>query len=328
MQLSPQQREALKFYDERYIPIFNQPLLAKRPVRLADHGALSPRTCRFCGLATPEVKFRSVAHAVPEFLGNKALISMNECDACNSFLAEQYEDHLSKWFGPGRTASQIKGKGGVPTYKADNVRMEVAESGLQISVVADSLDDVIKTDGPFELKLPVATPTQPYIPLHAAKALIKIACSCCPLSELHECRPAIDWLMGRMKATMSSLPILFSFKPGPNPYRVGMVMLLRRKKAEDLPFLWCIVATSNYRFQFFVPFCPSDNWMLKTKTVQITCPHFPVPFDENFQHGPTGFGLLDWAGTEPIVRQQDVIFHVERAEQVDLKKPSNTPETK
>ena len=248
---------------------------------------------------------------MPEFLGNKSLVSRNECDACNQLLAKKYEDDLAKWFGPLRTVSQIRGKSGVPTYKNKNMRIEMGDKGLEIGIVAEDLESHLKFDGPFTFTLPVPASTQPFVPINAAKALIKIACSLCPPELLSECKPAIDWLMGRARAKMSMFPVLFAFTPGPMPYGDGRVLLLQRKSGANFPFLWCVVATANYRFQFFLPFCPSDAWMMKEKSVQLSLRHFPDVFGDEWQHGKTRFGTFDWSGTEPVVKEQSFSFHVE-----------------
>lgn len=250
MNLSKTQKQALAFYDQHYKPVFDSSLREERPVKLADHEDASARICRFCGKGKPDVTFKSVAHAAPEFLGNKSLISMNECDICNQTLAKRYEDDLSKWFGPMRTVSQIRGKSGVPTYKNNDMRIEMGASGLEIGVVAEALESHLEFDGPFTFTLPVPAKSQPFTPINAAKALIKIACSLCPPDLLGECTPAIDWLMGRARASMSMYPVLFAFTPGPMPYKDGKVLLLQRKSADKFPSIWCIVATANYRFQF------------------------------------------------------------------------------
>lgn len=50
--------------------------------------------CRFCGQADAR-KFRKVAHALPESLSNKWLVSLDECDDCNAMFS-RYEDALAK----------------------------------------------------------------------------------------------------------------------------------------------------------------------------------------------------------------------------------------
>src|SRR5271155_817686 len=76
-----------------------------------------PRTCRFCGKGAPEVKFRKVAHAIPEALGNKSIQSAYECDTCNEFFGKGIENHLGNWSKPMRTFARIRGNSSVPTLK-------------------------------------------------------------------------------------------------------------------------------------------------------------------------------------------------------------------
>lgn len=319
MRFSPRQLDAIAHYQERYDIIVDYPLVADRPIRLSDTTDGAARRCRFCGRTTPEASFRSTAHAVPELLGNKSLVSMNECDECNTFLADRYEDHLAKWFGPMRTISQIAGKSGVPTYKdkdsdqGGRIRIEMGDGGLHFTIVDADLMAQLSKDGPVAFTLPVDTPSQPYIPIRAAMALVKIACSLCPASELPQCDPAIAWLMGRLSARISMFPVLYAFTPGPNPYATGKVMLLRRKVDEPIPYLWGIVATANYRFQFFVPFCPKDGWLKNGAESKFTSRQFPVPFGEDWPYGATEYGLFDWAGDEPVVKKPVVTLNVDRA---------------
>jgi phage FluMu protein Com len=318
MNLSKEQKEGVAFYDAHYRVVFDSSLNAGRQVKLIDPEGEAGRVCRFCGLGKPQVSFGTVAHAVPEFLGNKTLISLNECDACNQLLAKNYEDDLAKWCGPMRTVSQIRGKSGVPTYKNKDMRIEFGSKGLEIGVVTEDLESHLKFDGQFTFTPPVAATTQPFVPINAAKALIKIACSLCPPKLLGECKPAIDWLVGRARAKMSMFPVLFAFTPGVMPYGNGRVLLLQRKSDDKFPLIWCIVATANYRFQFFVPFCLSDAWMMKEKSVQLTFHHFPDGFGDAWLHGKTRFEIFDWSGTEPVVREQSFSFHVESVKESEI----------
>ena len=44
------------------------------------------RTCRFCGKAFGQTRFRENAHLIPDSIGNKDLFSDFECDHCNRFF--------------------------------------------------------------------------------------------------------------------------------------------------------------------------------------------------------------------------------------------------
>ena len=318
MSHTKQQKKAIDFYNKHYTPVFVSDLLSGNAIQLADHANDEVRMCRFCGLGEPDVTFRKIAHAIPEFLGNKIITSQNECDSCNKKLADEYEDHLAKWFGPLRAVSQIKGKNGVPTYASKDIRIEGSDQGLKMGIVTEDIESLLKSEGPFVFKVPVPTPAQQYVPIRAAKALLKTVCSICPADLLIEVQPTIDWLMSRRNARMSMFPVLFAFTPGPNPYADGKVLLLRRKSDADLPYIWCVLATANYRFQFFVPFCPKDKWMAPGKDLNITMRNFPDLFGDTWPHGKTKFSILDWSGEEPVVREQSLSFHVESAEEVEI----------
>jgi len=49
--------------------------------------------CRFCGTTAPSL-FRKVAHTFPEALGNKRVVSMDECGGCNATFS-LHEDALA-----------------------------------------------------------------------------------------------------------------------------------------------------------------------------------------------------------------------------------------
>jgi len=70
-----------------------------------------------------------------------------------------------------------------------------------------------------------------YVPLEAAKALVKSACSVCPKKELGQCRAAIDWVRGRREEGFTAFPVGFTFTRGVEGLgdKVSHIILLRRK---------------------------------------------------------------------------------------------------
>jgi hypothetical protein len=65
--------------------------------------------CRYCSGRDPKT-FRKIAHTIPEALGNKWIISADECDACNAAFS-LYEDALSNSVSPLLTLGGTVGKG-------------------------------------------------------------------------------------------------------------------------------------------------------------------------------------------------------------------------
>ncbi|MBA4026891.1 MAG: hypothetical protein C0473_01480 [Cyanobacteria bacterium DS3.002] len=78
--------------------------------RLAE----KPSWCRFCKKSVPEVTFTSIAHAIPESIGNRHIVCHNECDSCNTFFGRTIENDFGNWSKPHRTIAQISGKNGIP----------------------------------------------------------------------------------------------------------------------------------------------------------------------------------------------------------------------
>src|SRR3954449_8349952 len=107
--------EALAFYKRNYVdtgfwilkPGKRQPMVGDR----------QNRQCRFCG-RPPEATFRTDAHAIPEALGNRTLLTAHEWDDCNQFFGRTIENDFGNWSKPMRTLALVRGKGGkVPSMK-------------------------------------------------------------------------------------------------------------------------------------------------------------------------------------------------------------------
>ena len=72
--------KALRFYTDHYDTLFFRGVGgANKQIVLGT----KPNKCRFCSGERPARTFKKRAHAVSELLGNKAVKSLYECDACN-----------------------------------------------------------------------------------------------------------------------------------------------------------------------------------------------------------------------------------------------------
>lgn len=245
---------------------------------------------------------------------------MNECDKCNSFLAREYEDHLGKWSQFARSVSQVKGKAGAPSYAnpSDTMRFENTEGKLSIALTDKSLFDVAAgAQGPFSFKLSTDVPSSTYVPLRAAKALVKIACSVCPGEDLPQCQRAISWLMTGKGISGSNFPVLRGFTPGPPEAFQSKVILLRRKQPGQEPYLWCVLQYLNHRLQFFVPLCPIDDPIFQGGPVTLRIRYYrppEIPFD--WPHGESKYWRDDWSSEEESQLSISLCFNVPHAEVV------------
>jgi len=87
----------------------------------------SKRVCRYCNKKNPEVSFKKVAHSISEALGNKKIITNDECDACNEKFGKGIENDLILYLNPYRVFFGIRGKNGIPKFKGKNFEIEKNE---------------------------------------------------------------------------------------------------------------------------------------------------------------------------------------------------------
>ena len=85
----------------------------------------SKRVCRYCNKKSPEVSFKKVAHSISEALGNKKIITNDECDACNEKFGEGIENDLILYLNLYRVFFRIRGKNGIPKLKGKNFEIEI-----------------------------------------------------------------------------------------------------------------------------------------------------------------------------------------------------------
>lgn len=308
---------AVNYFNTRYELIQDISFAEEQPEPMRDHTDESSRKCRFCGRGPGETTFEVDAHAVPVFLGNRRFLSLNECDSCNSFfgIGGGYEDHLSKWSGFARALAQLpKKKGGSPTFKSKDLRVESLGEALHISPPRPgSVDDFLKDGVPTEIEIEGDTSSQPHIPIRAAKALVKIACSICPLDELSQCRRAINWLMDGKKTRFAPFPVMLAVTPGVSGDVLNGVKLLRRKEKGADPYLWCIVRFRHFQLQAFVPFCPADDeWCKEDQPSECTLCYFPSPFGPDWPRGRTVYSQGDWSGETPVRTTVKATIQIDR----------------
>jgi hypothetical protein len=247
-------------------------------------GTKKPRICRFCKKTDTEVPFKSDAHVMPQFMGNRNLLSYFECDECNT-LFSSYEDSFANFFGISRTFAQIKGQTNkVPKFKDPKTGLEVflGDTGIQMSIIEGK--DHIKID-PENKSLEITTERPTYVPIHIPKILIKVGLSMLPETDTMDYDFARRFIMQSDKDVRfkdsNILRILGYFIPGPPKFPRPFAQLFNKKsiKSELLcPSRQLILYYANYCFQIILPFADSDRWL---QGKQIDNPIFPLLIDNS-----------------------------------------------
>ncbi|MCS0307796.1 HNH endonuclease [Vibrio diabolicus] len=280
--------ERLDYFDKNYDILCNKFLGGGRNQYIGDKGL----PCRFCGKSEPDVTFRTIAHAVPEFLGNKQLILRNECDACNEFFSNNLEDHLDKYTKPYRTSAQIKGKKKVPSNKSKDKRTRFDFKPGDKSIIVSPEDSELTCIDVENKTLTYKFEIEPHIPAAVYKCLVKIGLSVIEEGELDNFKHTIRWILTKDHSVKFLNPLLLtqSFIPGPRPNRKLVVLVLKKRDLVSIkPNYLLVVGFGNVVFQLILP-SSLDTLLNGNKIPSII---MPLPFEQHWPYGAVRSDIID-----------------------------------
>lgn len=297
-------KKRMEFYQDNYHMAFIHMRFNKKMYL----GNSKNKVCRFCGRNDQATTFRKDAHAIPEFIGNKYLLSNYECDSCNDFFSVSVEDHFAKYTNLQRSISQVYGKKGVPASKSASglSRVDVDNDGIKIrSRIDDDFTEIDVENKTFKIK----GYRQPYIPRYVYKCLVKMAISLMPYDELTYFKDTIKWLMIRNVSddnfSTESLKCIRSFTPGPHPFKWVTAILLKRKEDSQMtPYMSFFITFANYTFQIFIPLSKKDK-NLHGETVTI--PAFPNIYEDVSATHDVSWNVLNLSSKELIKEQASIM---------------------
>lgn len=226
----------------------------------------SKRVCRFCNKSNGDVTYRKVAHSISEALGNKKIITNDECDACNEKFGAGIERDLIIYLNLFRNFYGIKGKNGIPKLKGKNFEIENKESMIEIKKILTDDEIIDLNHGNFKIRL---QSTQNITAQNIYKALSKYALGVIDRAQITNFTETIEWINGTKnidqlpKVAMLTSYNLFSTHP-------RLMVYLRKADNHKLPYA---VAEFQFTFLTFVYIVPS----LSKDTIDFTQ-------DDNFKY--------------------------------------------
>ncbi|MEK4735135.1 MULTISPECIES: HNH endonuclease [Bacillus] len=260
-------KKHIEFYMENYnITTYK---LKTENIRNEDKefiGGKNKRKCRFCGKEKGKTTFRKIAHAIPELLGNKVLISYEECDECNKIFSK-LENELANYLSFERSTTGIRGKTGIPVYKnKTGLRIEHEKEEEEKKKRRIIIQDVINSgnivedsnDNSFTIK----GERSPYVPLSVYKCFVKMALSIMPKHYLPYFWETFDWIREENYLLRDTpvCKIFEQFIPGPKRFiDIEMVLAIRKwESSEKTPFCIFIICFGNFSYQIYLPFAGPD----------------------------------------------------------------------
>lgn len=243
------------YYETVYSAVFNE-------VTRREREKPNSKTCRFCKKQEPEVTFRSVAHALPECIGNKNIICSSECDNCNNFFGTTIENDFGNWSKPHRTIAHIKGKKKIPQMgRSDGSWNIKCVDGATHIKVTDEFKMYEHNEATNKINLTIHMDS--FTPLAVYKTFCKMALSLAEEADLDHYTQVISWLLNpdhREKPDGYRAKLVQTFYPGSSPMEPGEVSLFRRRdEAADKPFLVLVVSFGLFCYQIAVPSGPGEQ---------------------------------------------------------------------
>lgn len=222
----------------------------------------SENGCRFCGRMAPEASFRQVTHLIPELLGRNETRTSDECDACNQ-LFSGFESHLAVLFRPQLAMLQVQGKSKVPKFHSRGKSYDGINPGLTLKQDAQGQrylevrDDTAVHFDDKDKTGQITFQKQPFIPIKAYKALLKIGLSMLPADQLTPYQPVFDWLQGGevrfgyiARAWKTTLLRKQYERPNAKLYQARHIV----KDGQEYPEHVLILGFANVVLQLFSPF--------------------------------------------------------------------------
>lgn len=200
------------------------------------------KKCRFCGKTKKETRFKKIAHAFPDSIGNSVLISNIECDNCNQFFGNSIENEYANFFSLYHSIMQIDGKSGVPKcgYKiscskrtkscAKNcVEIHFGQEYPSMRICEEVPTDYIEMSN---TSLTISRPLGRCCPIAVFKTIVKMAITVMPPEEVPLFSKTVQWLLAPQHQNIDSnrkLLVRYKMIPGFNVTKYPHYALYRRK---------------------------------------------------------------------------------------------------
>lgn len=304
-EIAGQIKVGLRFYEANY---YHQLWMLDGSQQHPRIGAVSPRWCRFCGGVEPKVTFRLEAHVIPECLGNRSLLSNQECDECNRSFGRGIDNDFGNWSNPMRTIGQIRGKKRRPSIKRPDDggwRLKSEDGALHIEHHRDLGPMVVDEEAK---RMTLRLPRDPYVPIAVLKAFVRMGLGLVPESDVSLFRRAFDWVLSPDHQRLDEMEHRVGMHLFPGQRITGSpsaLLLLRKSNVAPIPYGFLILGYGNQSFQVMLPSKEKDaHW-------EGTSPDFPTflvtSVEQVRRWGLPQFRMIDLSGTQRVTGDVEIL---------------------
>lgn len=216
------------------------------------------RKCIFCDLTMNEgAKFTKDAHIISEGLGNKHLYQNEECDECNQWFGDNYEEDCMNFFSIFKQIYHIRSKHKANPQvmlKSNGVMTNIEDNeGIKRSVIIMSgtknVDD----------KYIKVTLEEKVCLWNIYKLFCKFAISSLERKNIIGYEKTIKWIRGKLNNEEELPMIALELKLNVN--KEPSIMVYKRKsESNDIPSSFAQLSIFNLIIWYYIPYCNDENF--------------------------------------------------------------------
>jgi len=244
--------------------LFNKyEITAYSPKKKHTYGNLykKSRICKYCGKSMSNgATFHNEAHAIPESLGNKTIISADECDACNDFFSNTIDKDIFEYLKLFRVLYGQKGKIGIPKLKFKNNTV-VTHDGKKAIIIQNIHGNDDKIDlSRDNFKIPLEFNEKINF-MNIYRSLVKYVLAVIPNDEIINFTETVKWIMNiKNNGDILNLPSVAAKIDLNNYYEQPILMIYKRKTNDkSLPYMYAELRITNFIFVYIIPFSNKDT---------------------------------------------------------------------
>jgi hypothetical protein len=258
------------------------------------------RICLYCGKDGQETSFKTLAHLVPQLIGNSNLYSDFECDACNQRFSE-LEDDLAAFLGVSRSIVGLGNERRTVGFTARRLRAKSRSfMGENILIVAP--EDIETVDGTSTIRYT----KNPFSPFSVYKAMLKSAISLLGpryVSEFY--KTALDLLAGRacLEKGLAMIGYQLTFKTN-LPFHA--FHFKKRNSFDKIPTDILLFHFQNHMISLPMPMHEDDKKMHDSDFSIIAPPPYFTNIDNMRTALPTGY-VRDFSSRGLITGEEETL---------------------
>jgi predicted HTH transcriptional regulator len=219
------------------------------------------RVCKYCGKSMSNgATFHKEAHAIPESIGNKTIISADECDDCNDIFSKTIDKDIFEYLKLFRVLYGQKGKTGIPKlkFKNETTITHNGEMAIIVQKIHGNEDKINFSEDFFKIPLELADKINF---MNIYRSLVKYVLAVIPNDEINNFTETVKWITDiKNNGDIMDLPSVAVKIDTMNYYDQPIMMIYKRKSNDiSLPYMYAELRITNFIFVYIIPFSNKDT---------------------------------------------------------------------